>query len=190
MKTSASKSTTSKQKKAPAGRGKTPVEKAKHELKQYEAALKLFRKREFAGAAVQFEGVVAGAGVDRELCDRARTWAAVARRRASGKPVEPKDFEGCYYAGIVAANDGRLDEAGALLERAAELDPGSDKPLYALAAICGVRNDAVGAVSYLGKAIAVDPANRVRALNDPDFDLLREDSEFMSLLGKAAGTDA
>jgi len=61
-------------------------------------------------------------------------------------------------------------------------DPGSDKILYAIAAVRALKGDRGGAIDYLRKAVAADDRNRIYALNDPDFDSIRDEPEFIDLV--------
>ena len=109
----------------------------------------------------------------------------VAREQmAAGNAPKSKDPAAEYYLGVMAANDGRLGDAAELLERAVRTD-GSDRAVYALAAVHSLQGNKAGAVQQLQRAISMNPSNRTLALNDPDFDGLRDDAEFMSLLGKS-----
>lgn len=152
-------------------------------IQDYEDALKLFQKKEYAKAIPAFEAVVRDYPTEREVADRARMRMKFAREQmapaGSSKPNPAAD----YYLGVIAANDGRLAEAAELLERASRGEAG-DRASYALAAVCSLQGDRAGAISHLKHALSMSPSSRTLALNDPDFDGLRDDPEFMSLLGK------
>jgi len=172
---------------APPKKKETPVRTANHEraIHDYEEALKLFVKKDYAKAIAALENVSREYPIEREVCDRARMRAKFAREQmAAGGSPKSKDPASEYYLGVMAANDGRLGEAAELLERAARTD-GSDRAVYALAAVHSLQGDKAGAVEQLQRAISMNASNRTLALNDPDFDGLRDDAEFMSLLGKA-----
>jgi len=168
------------------------VRTANHEkaILDYEEALKLFQKKDWGKAIHALEQVVRDYPTEREVCDRARIRIRHARSQtAPTASSRAKDPDADYYLGVIAANDGRLDEAVELLERAVKQD-GSDRALYSLAAVFSLRGDGPGAIAQLRRAITINSANRTMALNDPDFDSLRDDQEFQSLLGKASGGDA
>jgi TolA-binding protein len=160
-----------------------PAQAATEALKSYEEALKVFKKGDYSRAISQFEAIVKEYPGEREICDRSRTWVAAAKARLASLPAAKTPDEH-YYRGVLAANDGRLDEAATSFQAAVSQDPRSDRSHYALAALRGMRGESSAAVSHLTKAIEINPSNRVRALNDADFDTLRDDAEFMSLLGK------
>lgn len=154
-------------------------------IKEYEEALKTMAKKDYARAAHQFEAIIKEFPIEREVCDRSRIYLAVCKSHTVGAAQQKKGAEDPYYLGVIAVNDGRLDDAADLFERMTKQHPESDKAWYALAAIMGLRSDVAGAVAMLGKAIELNPANRAYALNDADFDTLRENTGFMELLGKA-----
>ncbi len=179
-------SPTSRKKTAATRRQVNPAQTATEALKNYEETLKVFKKGDYSRAISQFEAIVKDYPGEREICDRSRTWVAAAKGRLASQPAA-KTPEEHYYRGVLAANEGRLEDAAGSFQAAASQDPRGDRAHYALAALSGLRGEASGAVSHLTKAIEINPSNRVRALNDADFDGLRDDPEFMMLLGKRSG---
>jgi tetratricopeptide (TPR) repeat protein len=161
------------------------VRTANHEkaIHDYEEALKLFQKKDYAKAITAFESVVRDYPTEREVADRARMRMKFAREQMSPAGSSKHNSSNDYYLGVIAANDGRLAEAAELLERASRGDA-ADRAHYALAAVCSLQGDKAGAVAHMQRAVSMSPANRTLALNDPDFDSLRDDPDFMSLLGK------
>ena len=188
MKTSSRKSTASKVKKTPLAAAKkvAPVRTASHEkaIADYEAALKSFSRKDYAKAISLFEAVIEEYPIEREVCDRSRTYIAVGRARTASATPRLKEADDYYYQAVLRANEGRLEEASGLLEKLLKMAPDSDRGHYAMASVCSLRDDRAGALAGLAKAITLNPANRTIALNDSDFDALRDDAEFMRLLGK------
>lgn len=190
--TSRSKSTATKPKKPTPPRKKPPVVRTANldkAIKEYEDALKMMGRKEFAKAAHLFDAIIKEHPAEREVCDRARIYLSVCRSHAPAGAQKTRGSDDPYYLGVIATNDGRLDEAAELFERVLRQDPKSDKTLYALATVCGMRGDAAGATDHLRKAIALNSANRIQALNDSDFDVLRENAEFMAMLSKTPEDD-
>lgn len=185
--TSRSKSTATKPKKPAPPRKKAPVVRTANldkAIKEYEEALKMMGRKDFGKAARLFDAIIKEHPAEREVCDRARIYLSVCRSHAPAGVQKTKGSDDPYYLGVIAANDGRLEEAADLFEKVLRQDPQSDKALYALATVCGMKGDAAGATDHLRRAIALNPANKIQALNDSDFDALRENAEFMAMLGK------
>jgi len=187
LKASTRRSTVSKVKKLAPVKTKPPVMRTASldkAIKGYEEALKVFARREFAKAAHLFESIVKEFPTEREVCDRARTYLAVCKSHTAAPPPKPRTADDFYYQGVVAGNDGRLQEAADLFDKSVKQDPHSDKSHYALASVYCQMNDKSRAMACLGKAIELHAGNKVQALNDPEFDPLRDDEEFMNLTGR------
>jgi len=189
VKTSSRKPSTSKAARKPATPPKkkaAPLRTATLDkaIKDYEEALRLFAKKEFSKAAHLFEALIKDSPTEREVADRSRMYLSICKAQTASAPPKPKSAQDHYLLGVIASNEGRLEDAADLFDRMIKIDSGNDRGYYELAAVCSLRNDRAGAVSNLSRAIDINPANRVYALNDADFDALREDSEFMQLLGK------
>ena len=189
MKTTSRKPSTSKAAKKPAAPPKkkaAPLRTANLDkaLKDYEEALKLFARKDFSKAAHLFEALIKENPTEREVADRSRMYLSICKAQTASAPAKPKSAQDHYLLGVIASNEGRLDEAADLFDKMIKLESGNDRGYYELAAVCSLKSDRSGAMANLSRAIDLNPANRVYALNDADFDALREDSEFMQLLGK------
>ena len=73
-------------------------------------------------------------------------------------------------------------EAVSLLDRALVQDPTSVRVLYARACAWALQKNAERAVSDLRSAIAVDPTIRFQAINDSDFERIREEPAFIDVI--------
>jgi len=190
LKTSSRKSTGSKTRKT-AGSSKAkkpaPVYTAVQQqaVSDYEEALKLFGKRDYAKAISALEAFIDRYPSEREKSDRAKMYISISKARSAPEKPLPSDPDQLYYEAVVAANSGHLEKAQDLYRKVVDKDAGSDRAYYGLAAVCSLRNDRTGAVTNLSRAIEINHTNKVYALNDVDFDPMREDEEFMALLGKA-----
>jgi len=190
LKTSTRRSTAAKsaKKAAPARKKAPPARTANLDraIKDYEEAVKLIARKEYGRAAHLFEAVIKAYPTEREVMDRSRMYLAICKSHSAGAAPKPKSSDEHYYLGVIASNDGRLDEAVEMFDKAVKLDSGSDKALYALASACAMKGDGAAASEHLAKAIELDPRNRTLAINDSDFDSIREDPEFASLVGGQA----
>ncbi len=77
---------------------------------------------------------------------------------------------------------GRFDEAVAAQREAIAIVPGEDQLIYGLARLHARAGDAEGAVAALEQAIRIDARWRELAASQTDFDNIRENAEFQTLL--------
>ncbi len=158
--------------------------------KRSQAAIDLFEKgaralgkRDFDKAKDHFEGVVSQFPEERDVVERARAYLVLCARALDKRPAfKPKTFEEVLHQGVFLHNRGEYDEAVKLLRQAAEMQPKSDHAQYCLAASAARAGDTDAALKALRQAVEIGPHNRTQARGDSDFDALREDGEFASIL--------
>ncbi|HUW62097.1 MAG TPA: tetratricopeptide repeat protein [Candidatus Bathyarchaeia archaeon] len=85
------------------------------------------------------------------------------------------------YGNLLIARK-RLEQAETEYLQAISLDPAHPKPYYNLACVYALQNKKDDAIPLLQKAFALSPTLRQDANTDPDFDSLRDDPAFQSLL--------
>lgn len=152
-------------------------------VSEFAAGFALFGRNDFAQAKEKFDAVTAMASADEPiLADRARTYASICLQRTSGAPMAPQGTDSDYHQGVFAANAGRLDDALAFLDRAAQARPDDGSVLYARAAVRGLQGNADAAASELRKAVALDAKFRYQAASDPDFDRVRDEAAFIDVI--------
>lgn len=149
-------------------------------LKDFETAVRYFRKKDYERAVALFEKVAAGPV--REIADRARVHLRFceSKRRQESRP---KTAEGYYGRGVAALNNRDYDRALQYLTKSNAMIPNQEYVHYALAAAYGLRGDSDKAIDHLEKAIKLRPQNRVQALHDDDFQVLAGDPRLTRLLG-------
>jgi predicted Zn-dependent protease len=148
----------------------------------FATALEQFHKRDYDAARRQFLAIVESADDEPALVERALSYARVCGRRLDGPPAEPTTADERYLHAVVRSNAGQLDAALALLDRLLEDEPGSVRALYARASTWAMRRNADAAVADLRRAIQSDPRVRFQAVNDPDFESIREEPAFIDLI--------
>jgi len=148
----------------------------------YERGLQALQRRDFAASAEALRNVIERYPDERELLERARLYLKVCERELEPKEPAPKTADEWVVAATVAQNSG--DDASALrhLQRALTEDPRHDHAHYLMAVATLLRHDAAAALDHLRRAVALNPENRSRARQDPDFDALREDPAFRAAL--------
>jgi tetratricopeptide (TPR) repeat protein len=152
-------------------------------LDAFEKAVKALGKKDFERARGFFEGLIENHPDERDLVERARAYRAICDRSLERRPAfRPKSFEDLLNYGVFLHNRGEYAEALRAFQQAAEIHPKNEHVLYCLAAAYARLGDAGGAVKALRSAIHANVANRTQARSDSDFDALRGDQEFVSLL--------
>ena len=89
--------------------------------------------------------------------------------------------EALYHQAVVRSNEGQWDRAIELFDRAFAKDPSSDI-LYGRASSWALKGNADRAIADLRDAIAMNPLVRFHAVNDPDFENIREEPSFIDII--------
>lgn len=151
-------------------------------IKLYGQALELLRQGDFARARETFD-TLAESGIDEpELIERARTYAQICEQRMTGEQAPPQNEREAFHQAVFLVNSDRLDEAVAVLDRVLTSDPTSVDHLYVRASAWAKQGKADRAVADLRQAILVEPTVRFQAINDPDFERIREDPTFIDIV--------
>jgi tetratricopeptide (TPR) repeat protein len=153
---------------------------------EFQTALELLHKGEFAAARERFARIAESAKDEPALAQRARSFTAVCERRMAPPAADPQTADGLYYEAVLHSNEGRADEAIALLDRALEQEIGSARVLYARASAWALKGNTEAAVADLRQAIAVEPTVRFQAANDSDFSQIREEPAFIDIIEPAS----
>lgn len=151
-------------------------------LKAFERAHKEFVRGSFSTSRDLFRKlIVEHVGVS-EVTARARTYLNIAESRLRSESSLPRDADALYDRGVIELNRGDFVAAQEMFERALKRDPESPDTLYALAATRARLGAVETALESLEKAVELKPVLRVRAQNDTDFVLLRNEPEFERII--------
>jgi len=148
-------------------------------------ALAPFHKRNWRQALERLQALGQKYPDSMDVTDRVRSYSRICERELANKPPTPKTAEDHYQLGVVRLNDGVLDEARTLLEQAVKLEADSDKAHYALASALALGEQSAEALQHLQRAIELNDDNRIFAGNDSDFELLRDEVQFLELTRRA-----
>lgn len=141
----------------------------------------LFHKREFAQAAPLFAQAAGGPAAT--LSHTARMHQRMCERRMSQAASVPRTPEELYTLGVALLNQGRYADAESHLRSAIDAaGDHTDHFHYALGLAAGLRGDLEESARQLERAIALNPANRITARNDPDWHLLARQSPIREIL--------
>ncbi len=154
----------------------------------YEAAMKLFARQDFARARDIFRSIPERYPLEAQLGDLARSRAAICERRAHHGAPRPNGPEDHCNLGVFLLNEGNDDSALEQFRKAAESGGGGQA--WYLMACSLVRMGRSGeALDALKKAVELDPLNRARASNEEDFEPLRGEAFWISLIGASTGEE-
>ena len=151
-------------------------------VQAYDTALELLRKGDYDAAKKRFEAVSANNPDEPVLAERARIYASVCTRRMAPAEGEPRNDDERYHRAVILCNAGNADGAVRLLDEALQTDPNSARLLYARATAWAIKGQAEAAIGDLRQAIAGEPRIRLQAINDPDFDSIREEPAFIDII--------
>ncbi|MBM3796543.1 MAG: hypothetical protein FJW31_21355 [Acidobacteria bacterium] len=160
----------------------------KEQASAFDKATALFKKGRFAEAKDLF--VAAASGPATELAHSAQMYTKMCERRLGQHAKPPQTAEEYYTIGVSQLNRGDLAAAEGALRKALEIKPNADHCHYTLALCLGQRGELVASAHHLSRAIELQPANRIAALNDPDFHSLSQQPALREVLQQGERNNA
>ena len=151
-------------------------------IETFNQAMELLRSGDYSTAQEQFEKIDREHTDERVVCERARTYARICARRLQPAPEAPRTPEECYQMAVMLSNSGDCDGAIRLLDQALHSEPTSPALLYARASAWALKPNVEAAVGDLRQAVSGDPTLRFQAVNDPDFEKIREEPGFIDII--------
>lgn len=151
-------------------------------LERYGRALETMRRGDHAGAREALAALAAEHPEEQELADRARTWLKICERKLAPVSDDPSDPDEAYTRAVVLMNNGETRQAIKLLDRCLQNEPTSVRFLYARASAHALEGRAEPAVADLRQAISIEPKVRYQAVNDIDFEKVREEPAFIDII--------
>ena len=153
-------------------------------VKLYEKGLEALQQRNFTGASSALKAVIDEHGDERELHERVRIYLKICERELAPVSAEPQTQEELVLAAAVALNEQETEKALGYLEQAVRESPSADGAHYMLAVLFAQQGNAEQALPHLGRAIELDPENRLVALQEADFDIFKDEVEFQTLVAE------
>jgi tetratricopeptide (TPR) repeat protein len=152
-------------------------------LSRFEHGVAAMQRHDFAAAADHFRAMLDhGFQGDAEVRERARVYLLACDRQLAAPP-RPGSTEDLLYAATLAYNRGALDEAEQLLSDLTGRAPDHDFAHFMLAIVRTGRGRLPDALAALGRAVELDPENRLRAMREPDLQPLRQANGFERVVG-------
>ena len=144
----------------------------------YERGLEALQRREFRAAEEALRRVLEQYPDERELHERARLYLKICERETGPPPPSPQTVEERVYAATLALNAGAHEQALRHLQPATDERPDDDHVHYMLAVVHTLRHEGDLALTYLRRAIDLNPDNRTLARQEPDFEPIRRELGF------------
>lgn len=163
---------------------KTPdgSESYKQALSIFGSAVKLLQEGNFAKAKDKFNDVLSCLKDEPVLAERSRMYVAVCERRLTPMSELGSTTDDLYYRAVLESNDGNTAVAIEFLDQALQQTPNSANLLYARASAWALSANADAAVNDLRQAIGIEPTLRFQAVNDADFERIREEPGFIDII--------
>jgi tetratricopeptide (TPR) repeat protein len=161
-------------------------------LRAFEAAVKVFNRRQFEEAKAHFEHLQERFPLEVEIIHRAQMYVQVCTQKMAQAPVpvvRNASADELYDRGVYALNLGDFDQARSFFEKALRLNPNEPHFLYSLAVTYAKTGAQEEALDYLRRSIQMQPRFRSQAFDDMDFSGLRENRQFQELLGLTSPFD-
>ncbi len=169
----------------PIGRGNKPMKVSEdprfaQAVQNYEAGLKALQAHKYDKARAFFEKVMTGPSP--ELADRASVHLNTCNQQMNRVSTSFKTAEEQFDYAVSLMNMGDYVTARENLDALTKKSPKLDFIWYGMAALNCLTGRYPEAISNLGEAIRLNPANRYQARNDSDFKNLADDPRFTELL--------
>ncbi|HEX4036707.1 MAG TPA: hypothetical protein VHX37_01500 [Acidobacteriaceae bacterium] len=149
-------------------------------LQEYQNALQLMQQGKYEKARAAFEKL--GREGPPEVLERSRIYIAVCDRNCKSDAREFSSPEEQYDYAVSLLNTGSYEEARDQFESILSANSEADFAHYGMALLSSMTGQAEDALDHLGKAIELNPANRIQARSDADFVDMADDPRFTELL--------
>ena len=173
-----------------ASRKKTPTLAAKSggrssaapapNLQPYQAAVQLVQQGKYEKALAAFEKFLPTAPP--QVLERCRMYMQTCQRQLEHSGLAFLTPEEQFDYAISQLNAGFFEEASEQLHKLFSRHPEADYALYGLAVLDSITGRAEDCLEHLGRAIAINPRNRLQARSDNDFQSMVDDPRFTELL--------
>ena len=172
------------------GRKKTPPPPARPDghstvatgpaFQQYQAAVQLLQQGKYEKALAAFEKLHPVAPF--ELKERCKMYIVTCQRQLEQTSLVFDTPEEHYDYAISKLNTGYYEEAREQFNSILTGHPDADYALYGLALLEAITGRSQECLDNLGKAIEMNPKNRLQARVDNDFQSMSDDPRFTELL--------
>jgi len=181
MKETAPKKKTASMPRVLAGKSSANADPArKQRIQQYEAAVRLMREGKYEKAKAALEVLLSSDAGD--LVDRVRVHMTACQRQLEKNQVIFETPEEQYDYAVSLLNTGYYEDAREQFQAILKKKPSADYAYYGLAVMHSLTSRAENCLEDLGRAIELNPRNRIQARLDSDFQEMFDDPRFTELL--------
>ena len=177
---------TQEPKNAASGRKKTPATAAKADAEQaaflhhYQSAVQLLQQGKFEKAKIALEALLPTA--PKEMRERCQMYLNAAIRQLQAQSLSFLTLEEQYDYAVSLLNQSYFEEAREQLQAIVQKHSGDDFAYYGLAILDSLAVRSSDCLMNLATAIELNPANRIQARTDSDFQGMSDDPRFTELL--------
>ncbi len=154
---------------------------------EYEKALQLFHKKSYHKAEAAFKQIIDTYKDSEfysvlEIQTRVKVHYAITQSKLHPQAIKLENVQDYIWEGVFQLNAGNTDKALELLS-SAEKDNCKDAYLYYLMAAAYLKKeDTVNSLRYVEKCLKKDATYKVLVYNEPDFEPLLQNQDFLSLV--------
>jgi tetratricopeptide (TPR) repeat protein len=146
----------------------------------YQSAVQLLQQEKYEKALAAFEKLLPEAPV--EIKERCQMYIQTCRRQLERISLEFGTPEEHYDYAVSQLNDGYFEEAREQFGKILTAHPKADYAFYGLALLDSITGRTQDCLTNLGRAIELNPRNRLQARADNDFQSMVDDPRFTELL--------
>lgn len=155
---------------------------------EYEKVMLAFNKKEFQKVSQLLDSIIEHFKDSeyfsvQEIQSMAKKYKKIAELKLHPKKVILNTNEDLFDEGLINLNEGNLEKAFQVLTRLEKEKKSNDPYLfYLLSIVCLKMDEIEKSINYLKKCVNKDPYYKVMAYNEPDFEPLLENADFLSVV--------
>jgi tetratricopeptide (TPR) repeat protein len=154
---------------------------------EYEKALQVFHKKSYAKAGDAFKKIIETYKDSEfysvlEIQTRAKVFQSIAQAQTHPVAIKLENAQDYVWEGVYQLNAGNLDKALELFLHAEKNNYRDAYLYYVMAAAYLRKEDAPNALRYVEKCLKKDEHYKIVVYNEPDFEPLLQDQEFLKLV--------
>jgi tetratricopeptide (TPR) repeat protein len=151
-------------------------------VEQFGQAVDQLNQNDHSGAKKIFNELIDWLVDEPVMTARAKTYIKICDQQLSPELAAPSTIEEKYRQGVFKSNAGECDEALRIFDEIIQASPSTATYIYARASAHALKGNAEAAINDLRRAISFDAQIRFQAVNDSDFEGIREEPAFIDII--------